>query len=78
MTEGLMYGICTGCILLCLAFCLAAGLYHRRELKRFSKALRTYERTGTLGDEDCKEEMESKLLGQLCREIGRASCRERV
>ena len=73
MTEGLMYGICTGCILLCLAFCLAAGLYHRRELKRFSKALRTYERTGTLGDEDCKEEMESKLLGQLCRVLRRSS-----
>ena len=73
MTEELMYGICAGCILLCMAVCLAAGLYYRRELKRFSKALQTYEQTGTLGEEDCKEEMESKLLGQLCRVLRRSS-----
>lgn len=73
MTEGIMYGICGGCILLCLFFCLAVGFYYRRELKRFSKALQIYERTGTLGEEDCKEEIESKLLGQLFRVLRRSS-----
>ena len=73
MTERILYGICGVCILLCLACCLGTMLYYRRELRRFSRALQTYEQTGFLSDEDCKEEMESKLLSQLFRVLRRSS-----
>ena len=73
MTEKILYGVCGVCILLCLACCLGTMLYYRRELRRFSRALQTYEQTGFLGDEDCKEEMESKLLSQLFRVLRRSS-----
>ena len=73
MTERILYGVCSVCILLCLACCLGTMLYYRRELRRFSRALQTYEQTGFLGDEDCKEEMESKLLSQLFRVLRRSS-----
>lgn len=73
MTERILYGVCGVCILLCLACCLGTILYYRRELRRFSRALQTYEQTGFLSDEDCKEEMESKLLSQLFRVLRRSS-----
>ena len=73
MTERILYGVCGVCILLCLACCLGTMLYYRRELRRFSRALQIYEQRGFLGDEDCKEEMESKLLSQLFRVLRRSS-----
>ena len=73
MTERILYGVCGVCILLCLACCLGTMLFYRRVLRRFSRALQTYEQPGFLDNEDCKEETESKLLSQLLRVWRRTS-----